>query len=193
MPKLRGIRERFDTPMYDTELVEAGQERRFFHHHHNLGDKSRTNMQVPGQFPGDGTYIIGGVGLRLVGKSQEEEDLLLDHLFLTVIIGDKPYGPFPGSVCSTTRMLLESEEDADRRSRYNEERATKDAAREKLLGVKKKEAFHAPWLTPGYQLLRPLVIPVRQMYCVEVLAAKELPEAVTVRALLFGLRTRDVQ
>jgi hypothetical protein len=183
MPTLRGIRERFDSPIYDTHALEAGQEKRFFDNHRNLGDKSRTNMQVPGSFPHDGTYIIGAIGLRVVGKSQEEEDLLLDHLFATIVIGDKPYGPYPGNVCSTTRTLLESEKDAARRERATESRS-----------LAKKEGTEPPaWLVPGYCLLRPLVIPVRQRYSVEVLAAKELPEAVLVRACIFGLRSRDVQ
>jgi hypothetical protein len=169
--------------MYDTERVEAGQEKRFFHDHRNLGDKSRTNMQYPGQFGGTSTYIIGAIGLRIVGKSREEEDLLLDHLFATVIIGDKPYGPYPGSVCSTTRTLLESEEDAERRERATESRS-----------LDKRKGLEPPaWLVPGYCLLRPLVVPVRQNYRVEVLAAKEMPEAVIVRACLFGLRGRDLQ
>lgn len=183
MPTLRGIRERFDNPIYDTELVEPGQNKRFFHRVHNRGDITRTNMQYPGQFPGDSTYIIGGIGLRLVGKSQEEEDLLLDHLFATVILGDKPYGPYPGNLCSTSRLLLESEEDAERHSRNAEK-----------LGIERGTGFDRPMrLIPGYCLLRPLVIPVRQAYCVEVAAAEELPEAVTVRVILLGLRTRDSQ
>ena len=183
MPTLKGTRERFDNPMYDTELVEAGQEKRFFCGNHNIGNKTRTNMQVSGMFPGGSTYLVGGIGLRLVGKSQEEEDLLLDHLFVTIVIGDKPYGPFPGVLCSTSRLLLESEEDADRQLRLAEK-----------LGEEHGTGFEPPqWLIPGYCFLRPLMIPTRQSYCVEVLAAKELPEAVTVRAILLGLRTRDVQ
>lgn len=124
MPRLHGVRERHDLVLYDTHRLEPGQRVSAFGSDCPVGDFERTNMLGRGQMPHDQTVAILALGLRLVGKTVEEEDLLLDHLRLTVWIGDRPFGAYPGSLCSTFRYyngrddvhineLMSVEKDAD--------------------------------------------------------------------------------
>lgn len=44
---------------------------------------------------------VRSLGLRLVGTTRDEEQRLLDHFLLTIEIGNRRYGPFPGGLCGT--------------------------------------------------------------------------------------------
>ena len=165
MPRLHGCVERRDKCYYDTHTMEPGQELRFMRDC-KIGEYHHTNMEVRGQLVSDQTVFIFAVGLRLIGLSRDEEDLLLDHFIVTPCIGDHPFGPYPGSVCSTLRYV-------------NEE----DAADP----IDEPKAY-----LPGYVLLRPLCIPVRQNFALVINAAKTLPRTVTARGMLFTLQQRDV-
>lgn len=90
MLKLHGVRERRDKTWYDTHVMEPGQSRRFFLDT-EPGKLFKTNIEVPGCFAFDQTYVALALGARCIGKTRGEEDLLLDHLRIQCIIGDKPY------------------------------------------------------------------------------------------------------
>jgi hypothetical protein len=143
--------------------MEPGQEIRFLDTSSSIGKYHRTNMQLRGQLASNQTMTVCAVGLRLIGLSRNEEDPLLDHFMVTVSIGDHPYGPYPGNVCSTLRHV------------------TADP-------IDEPHAY-----LPGYVLLRPLVIPIRMNFALVISAAKTLPRAVNVRGMLFTLNTREIQ
>ena len=167
MPRFYGVRERRDKCFYDTHIMEPGQELRFMGYPDcQVGEYHRTNMEVVGQLASDQTAIIFAIGLRLIGLSRDEEDLLLDHFMVTPSIGYHSYGPYPGNVCSTLRYV-------------NEE----DAADP----IDKPRAY-----LPGYVLLRPLIIPARQNFALWISAAKTLPQTVNARGMVFTLQSRYV-
>jgi len=109
MPRIAGIKERRDHAVYDTNLVEPGQVARFFGNAH-IGLRHLTNLQVANQFTQDQTYVMLGVGLRCVGKTYEEEMLLLDHLHLRLEVGDKPMFEGVGQHLSMLRDVYTQEE-----------------------------------------------------------------------------------
>ncbi len=171
MQELQAMRERFDNTIYDTHAIESGQTKNFLGAK-NIGDDTMTSMRHANVLPPDQTFAVSAIGLSVVGKSRKEEKRVLDHLFVTLVIGDKPYGPYPGSLCSTYRTFVEGGPPWWRLwSRYR------------------------LWRTvfTGYVLLLPLMIPVRQRLAIRVEAARTLPEPVVVRSFLFGLKTRNAQ
>ncbi len=106
MPKIIRKKECFDKIFYDTHLIEPGQQKDFFTQIAKIGNLHDTNLEVSQQFSRDMTATVVSFGLRLIGKSQDEEDRLLDHFLVTPFIGDKPVcGTSPGSVFNTTRYI----------------------------------------------------------------------------------------
>lgn len=180
MPRLKDVIERRDKCHYDTHLMEAGQSIRFLSKldtglESRLGH--RNTLQVAGQLTTDLTYVILSIGLRLFGKTQDEEDALLDYFTVTPTLGDHPFGPYPGNVCSTLRFLEEKE------PLPPEELEPKNT----IIDCNTCRSY-----SPGYILLKPLVLPVRQSFNLHVSASPLLPEATVVRGMVFGLASRDV-
>ncbi len=186
MPRLHGMRERRDHVHFDTHAMEPGQTiRGVFGEDCAVDDPQRTNMVRPHFLVDDMTCRVFAFGLRLLGKTRDEEDVLLDFITFKPFVGDRRYGPYPGSLCSTLRFVNEDEEihindvaEAGAAAAAAEQRGVSDDIRTRLL--------------PGYILQSPIVVPVRQTFRVELAAADALPEAVIARAMLFTLLVRDI-
>jgi len=165
MPRVIGMREIVDRVIYDTHRIEPGQSI-FFFGAAEVGDRHRTNMLCRGMLPGGQTATVCALGLRILGATRDEEDALLDHFTMGFALMDRMHGNYPGSVLSTLRNLSEVEVDLDN---------------------------HPGLFLPGYVLQRPIVIPTRAAFYVEVCAATSLPGAVHVRAILCTRLTVDLQ
>jgi hypothetical protein len=172
MARVKGIRERREKSWYDTHVLEAGQTLAFFGKDAVVGDLFRTNMHAVGNLPPSYGYIILGIGARLIGKSRDQEDLLLDHLHFTIVVGDRPIFDAIGPHLSMLRHYY-TEEEMLRMKAYLDAEGTRA-------------------IRPCYILARPIVIPTGQNFCVRVQAAPTLPEAVKLRTYLFGLMTWDM-
>lgn len=221
-PRLAGIRERFDRAWYDTVEFHAGDgegwQYRMFGAA-NIGNQDLTNLQVPSQLARDRTAVVLAIGLHIPFTTRDEEDLLLDHFTLTPIIGDKRYGTYHGDLLSTRRIGFENWPDL--RITFLQPQIwqlTKKHGYTTKKPLEKDELYVAlDWLLekgieikepelptrPGYQLGRPIVIPVRQSFWAELVASrvpqllrawegldKDVP--LLVRATFIGLETRDV-
>lgn len=180
-PRLAGIIERRDAIFYDTNKLEPGQEVQFFDNK-NVGDMFLTNLQVARELASDQTYVMLAIGVRLLGKTREQEDLLLDHLRVTINIGDIPRFTAVGPHVSMLRHIF-SKEELERLEREDRQRFERHAD---------ESPRRAPPQRVGYHFARPIILPAGQLFYVEVEASKELPEAVTARVHIFGLQTRDV-
>ena len=168
MPQVRGVRHRFDNLVQKTVLLEPGE----------LADFDFTPQ-------GAETYSIAGFGLRVLDTTQEQEQPLLDHLELWCRLGRMgshgEHGPFPGTILSTFRTIVEP------LLITGEYAQTVRAA-----GRPAANHQQMAWATmPGYVLLRPIIVPVRMLAKLVITADKQLPRPCAVRALVFGLRTKD--
>ena len=159
-----------DKIWYDTGSIEPGQHARLFDKK-NIGEYHKTNIPGAGVLHYEMKCSIRSIGVRLIGKSRSEEDLLLDHLHVTLSIGDHPQFDILGPHASTLRHVL-SKEELDR------------------LEI---QADDAPsFERMGYHLKNHIVVPIRQNMSVQVFASKQLPEAVNFRVYLYGERFYDV-
>jgi len=163
MPRLQGVREQFDTPLYATAKLRAGEVTSFFDCRGSLGE-DQTNVYKPWIRPRF-AYVVLGLGLRLVGVAPGLEDMLLDHLSLTMELCDKKYGPWPGNLLSTFRHAM-ADEDVD----------PMDAPTKCL---------------PGYILAIPLVLPSERSVSVSVKASEDFGGSALGRVFLFGVKRRD--
>lgn len=184
MVRLAGVRERRDKTWYDTNRIDRGKSVEFFGNA-NIGDKFLTNIQVANSIAPGSTYMAFVLGARLIGKTREQEDLLLDHLRVELIIGDKScYDALGPQVSMLRHVFLRSELE-----RLEKEARACDTESAWMQGEKKWES---PALRVGYHFGKPLMIPPRMPFHVNVMASSELPEPVDMRVHLFGLETRDV-
>lgn len=185
MPRIAMVRERRDKTWYDTHSLEQGGRKNFFRDDCRPGeDIFMTNMMMRGQMSSDQTYVCLGIGMRLIGEPREQEELLLDHLHVNFIVGDRPMwdgiGPHLSMLTMTTHKLPQLD----------------DGEPEATEGEWKKADKHTPAVDARrvcYLFARPIIIPVRQNMSVDVKASDWLPRAVIARVHLFGLQTRDVQ
>lgn len=96
MPRIYGVKERYDQIYYDTHVFEPGTKFCFFRSS-NVGNLEKTNLQTPGQTPGDCSFIVMTLGVRVIDASPEEAARALDHIRFTLMVGDMPqldlYGP----------------------------------------------------------------------------------------------------
>jgi len=182
MPRVHGVRERRDKTFYDTHSIHAGRERVRFFGNKNIGDYFLTNMHVGNQLAQEQTYVCLGIGMRLIGEPREQEDLLLDHLLVTVIVGDKPQWDGIGPHLSMLRQYYTKEEIESRAA------AIEKFTDEERIGLGIPPANRPPC----YLFAAPIVIPVRQRFEVTVEPSDYLPRSVVARVHLFGLQTRDV-
>lgn len=158
MPRIIGVRERIDEVAVINRVVEPGQ----------TTDNDITRYD-------DAAYAVAGIGLRLLGKSREQEDRLLDHLSVRFRIADRPYGGWPGTILSTRRQVYEAVE-------YE---PPKKSVPDRLVRA-------ARATMPGYILLRPIVVAVRMPFRVYIDADERLGQTVEARCVLFGLRNHEV-
>lgn len=182
MARIYGIKEKRDKIFYDTNAVEPNQEIRFFGNK-NIGDKFLTNMYVGNQLTQDQTYVCLGIGMRLIGEPREQEDLLLDHLHVEFLLGDRTTWDGIGPHLSMLRHY------------YTKEEIEKRACAIDKMSEEERKGMNMPPATrpPCYLFARPIVIPVRQRLEVTVKGSDYLPRSVVVaRVHLFGLQTRDV-
>lgn len=107
MARVGPLRERFDAPFFDTATVQDRW--RFFRdgHSRDAPDRAVTNLR---QGILQNEFMACGLGFRLLGVSRQEEELALDFMKLTLVVNDRPYGPYPAGLCSTFRMCLEDED-----------------------------------------------------------------------------------
>lgn len=168
MPRINGIRCNRDHVWYDTNIIEPGEYKRdYFTNHYHIGHRFKTNMYTAGQLASDWTSYVTSFGIRLVGKTLAEEDLLLDHLHATFIMGDIPQYELLGPQASMLRHTF---------------------CKEELEHLERDGVIPEPHSRLGYRFLNPVIVPVRQYVNVVVEAAKTLPEAVVARVFLFGYR-----
>lgn len=184
--ELYRYQERYDSVVYDTETVEGGKHYRFFGSP-AIGLTHVTNMRFAGFFGHNKTFIIGSIGARLLGTTKDEEDVLLDHIAMRIVLGDKPYPIVMGPVASMLRELY-AKEDAEELERVVDMPPETD---ERYRLTDKLYPAHFGYM--GAHLSRPIMIPTRLGFCVEVDVSQSLPRPVDLRVHLFGLETRDVQ
>lgn len=99
MPRLSGLKERRHQPFWDTLVRTYGTPSPVIATSTNLfgnanvGDKSKTNLQVAGQFASDQTYIILALRVWLYFEGTDRRVLYIgtaSQLFWTLNLGDKP-------------------------------------------------------------------------------------------------------
>jgi hypothetical protein len=202
------MKERRDKIYYDTMVIEPGQDVRMFGNR-NIGNFHLCNLQIAGQLAPYGSFAMLAIGTRCVGKTREEEDLLLDHLCIEVMIGDRPYVDLYGPYASMLRHLFTREEMERYVQIYDDAKLfcahsmdehdfqTVKREGEKIRRCTRCEfiddgtPFELPPIRIGYHLLRPLIVPERQNFYVRAEASPDLPETVKLRVHLFGLSTRE--
>lgn len=175
MPRLAGVTERCDKVLFDTHTVESNSEVRFFELREDSRPTTKKSFSIFDQ-----SYVLISIGLRVLDAI--EETPILDRLIVTPIIGDKPYGPYPGALCS---IFID---DKTKLQDFAEKELCKNDPQGRECGKKNPIGFA---IVPGYALLRPLVIPVRQSFYAEVQSG-ELPRAIELQVMFFGLLVRDV-
>ena len=98
MPRLSGLKERRHQPFWDTLVRTYGagagvQTSTNLFGNANVGDKSKTNLQVAGQFASDQTYIILALRVWLFFEGTNRRVLYIgtaSQLYWTLNLGDKP-------------------------------------------------------------------------------------------------------
>lgn len=184
-PRLYGVREWRDHVFYDTATIEPGAEVSLFETP-RIGKMNCTNLQQPNCLSYKHSYAVLAIGARLLGKSRVEEDLLLDHLRLTVLAGSADPLTLVGPHVSMIRHALSAEELKEIEVVYD-----------RLPPERKEEHWYRkdkPNYTfrVGYHFIRPLIIEPCQRFTVQV-DATTLQETVTLRVHLFGLETREIR
>lgn len=182
------MHERREVVLYDTHKVWPGQRTCYFGNT-NVGDRTKTNMQIGNCLASDRTFTIMAIGVRLLGKTRAQEDLLLDYLHSELVIGDKPYEDNLGSRYSMLRRA-DSQKSLEQ---LEEETQTKFDLTTDWVEANDKNKDNLPAFLVGYSLATPLVIPIRQSFSFAIHPGKETPEVLDVRVHLFGLQTRRVQ
>lgn len=99
----RIIRERRDFFVYDTTVIEPGQEEVYLMRDHSSTDLRKTNVQDNRRLDYGFTAQIRCIGLTHLGK---RDVALLDFLTVTLFIGDLPQIYIPGNACSTVQKPL---------------------------------------------------------------------------------------
>ncbi len=188
MSEIKEMFERRDRCLYDTHAVWPGREARFFGNT-NVGDRTKTNMQLGHVLPSDRTFTIGAIGIRLLGKTRDQEDLLSDYVEGELIVGDRPKFNVMGSACSMLRRV-------DTQKSLEQLEADLDRPLDLVTDWVEAETRHPledfPSFLLGYQLVKPITISLRMNFSFSIFADKKLPEVMDVRVYLFGLETRQV-
>lgn len=227
MPRLAGIRERFDKSLWDTATLEPGQKVEMFTEPAAMpthcegcgvalmkfgpdmgcpecgamfdGGRSRTNKVGA---VAEATLVFTAIGLRLLGHGYDDEIKLMDHLRVRFIGNDgQAYFEGIGPELSILSPML-SQAEVDEMVARSEE-VIKDVQKKlTLLSDFSAEKSAANQLTPtlraaaappiGRRLARPIIVSVRSAFKLEVIADRQLPRAVTARAYLFTLETREI-
>ena len=96
MPRV--IRERSirEAVLYDTRVIERNTVTRFFSEKAKVGFMESTNLQTKNEIDNERSFRIANIGIRLIGKSWDEEYQLLDHLYVSLCIGSIPLLHFAG-------------------------------------------------------------------------------------------------
>lgn len=163
----------------------------------NVGDWRKCNLHVSGRLGFASSYYLHAIGARLLGKTREEEELLLDHIRLTFVMGDRPQIEILGPHASMLRhvytrdevermqlMLDETEEFCPGGVAQHE---YGDQPICQLCGIHKNaKEPQRPARRLGFHFLYPIHVPVRQNISVEVAATNWLKEEVPIRVHLFG-------
>lgn len=163
--------QRKDAPFYDTHLIGPQEKVRFFDKD-NIGRPLYTNIETPRCVTMEwDTYLCLAIGVRLVGKSRDDEDIYLDHLRTVFTVGNQPQWEGIGPCLSMLRHVFSAEEI-------------------KRLG---REIDGNAMPRVGYHFARPIFIPRKQNFSVYVQSSKELPEISLVRVQLFGVLQREIK
>lgn len=212
MPNIHEIREKRDKSFYDTADIGPGQAMSLFANK-TLEDIFKTNMERDGFVPGT-SYLVWGIGIRLIGKTREQEDLLLDHIRLVFKINDRHMYDMVGPQASILRHAFTSEElkrIEDRQDTHSDTRRSENSFADRIikgllspllflraffrwsLGIPGHiKVYPDPMSRVGYHFSVPFMIPEKMGFEVNVVASKDLPENVTVRVHLFGHQTLRV-
>jgi len=191
MPRLHGYRERLHQPVWDTLIRTTGDPQtpivnssKLFGNA-NIGDISKTNLQVAGQLASDQTYVILALRCFLFfdGANRRNNYLgVMSQLFWTLIVGNKPmfqapcwYHPAGGGIWGfdSTNAIFN---------------------------------HGTPEQASILKLARPIIVPVRQnfaaqadFYAIGTTSALDLlnsgatDDQKNIMYMLDGLQTRDVQ
>jgi hypothetical protein len=191
MPRLHGYRERLHQPVWDTLIRTTGDpdpaivnSQKLFGNA-NIGDLSRTNLQVAGQLASDQTYVILALRCWMFfdGTNRRANYLnVTSQLFWTLVVGNKPmfqapcwYHPAGGGVWgfdATTSIF----------------------------------SHGTPEQASILKLARPIIVPVRQNFAAQAdffaigttsaldgLNSGATDDVKNIMYMLDGLQTRDVQ
>lgn len=191
MPRLHGYRERLHQPVWDTLIRTTGDpttpivnSSKLFGNA-NIGDISKTNLQVAGQLASDQTYVVLALRnfLYFDGANRRANYLnVMSQLFWTLIVGNKPmfqapcwYHPAGGGIWGFDAT----------ESIFN-------------LGTPEQAAI--------LKLARPIIVPVRQNFAaqadffaigttsaLDLLNSGSTDDVKNIMYMLDGLQTRDVQ
>ena len=134
--------------------------------------------------PAEETFLIGSMGARILGRTKDEEDVMLDYISMELIIGDKAGTPIIGPSVSMLRSLGEEEMHGAIGGILNSPPDTGP-------GYSLKESkFPAPIGYMGHRFSPPVDIPIRQTFQVDVEVSQSLLVPVELRIYLFGLQTK---
>lgn len=84
---------------FDTRFVEAGQEVNFFGKGSAKSDVSISNMAEDGVLPQHETATVFAIGMRVIGARRDDEDALLDHLTVNLVVCGKLGHEIPAADC----------------------------------------------------------------------------------------------
>jgi hypothetical protein len=185
MPRIHYNRERRDMVFYDTVRVEENTPMIHMFGNANVGAQWLTNLQIAGQLGGpDGTFLIQGFAMRLIGTSSEEEEVLLDHFLIHPQMGGRPLMQLTGSMLSTKRFIQEELKDQEKEAIHPPEAPREPETSRRM----------------GYQLAKPILVPVRQNFQVllefrrEILGVRvSIDVPLVARVMVFGIQSRIIQ
>ena len=151
---------------YDTHMVELGTPAHFFGSAANPGWIYSTNVQT--KTLEASRFDVHSCGVRLIGKTREQEDLLFDHLHFNLTFDGHSILAVIGPQVSILRHVFSKEE-------------------LKRLEVE-TDTPPDPVTRLGYHFAVPVINHTHARIIASITALPTLPETVTARVYLFGMK-----
>ncbi len=191
MPRLHGVRERRHQPVYDTLFRSTGspadtvQASTVLFGNANVGNRSLTNLQVPGQLASDQTYVILAMRNWLYFDGTNHRELYLQvcsQLYFTLTLGDKPqfsapawYFPAGGGIFGFDAS------DSVMNNGYPSQQAILKLARPIIIPVRQNIAVNAEFF------------PVGTTQVLDLINSAATDDQMVCLFMIDGLQTRDAQ